>query len=177
MEKLITAYKFELVEDHHIPGSGRYGVLITLPVDISAALPYLNSVLDDTWYDRGNRVLIGSSDSGRYAFRPHEIQIGMIPDPSDASRSAGEAVDLVNRLWLERDRVVPSARERKLPTIYALYRLLPRARCGKECGYPTCLAFAADLRTGAVPLERCPLLSRPEFADNKTRIITIFSAD
>lgn len=177
MEKLITAYRFELVEDHHTPGSGRYGVLITLPEDISAVLPYLNSMLDDTWYDQENRVLIGSSNSRRYAFRPHEIQIGMIPDPSDASHSAGEVVDLINRVWLERDRVVPSSRERKRPSIYALFRLLPRVHCKKQCGYASCLAFAADLRTGAVPLEQCPLLSLSEYADNREEIIRTFSAD
>jgi len=177
MEKLITAYRFELVEDHHTPGSGRYGVLITLPEDISAALPYLNSTLDDTWYDRENQVLIGSSMGRRYAFRPHEIQIGMIPDASTASRSAGEAVDLVNRVWLERDRVAPSSRERKLPTVYALYRLLPRVHCKKQCGYASCLAFAADLRTGAVQAEQCPLLSLSEYADNRKRIIATFPVD
>lgn len=176
MEKLITAYRFELVEDHHSPGSGRYGVLITLPEDISAVLPYLNGILDETWYDQENKVLIGSSNGRRYAFRPREIQIGMIPDASAASRSAGEVVDLVNRVWLERDRMVPSSRERKLPTIYALFRLLPRTHCEKQCGRPSCLAFAADLRTGAAPLERCPLLSIPEYADNRKQIVAIFSA-
>ena len=176
MEKLITAYRFELVEDHHSPGSGRYGVLVTLPEDISAVLPYLNSLLDETWYDQDNQVLIGSSSGCRYAFRPREIQIGMIPDASAASRSAGEVVDLVNRVWLERDRTVPSSRERKLPTIYALFRLLPRALCEKPCGRPSCLAFAADLRTGAVPLEQCPLLSTPQYADNRKQIVALFSA-
>lgn len=177
MEKLITAYRFELVEDHHSPGSGRYGVLITLPEDIGAVLPYLNSMLDDTWYDQANQVLIGSSNGCRYAFRPHEIQIGVIADASTASRSAGEVVDLVNRVWLERDRVVPSSRERKLPTIYALFRLLPRTLCEKQCGYPSCLAFAADLRTGAAALEQCPLLSTSPYADNRKQIIAIFSVD
>jgi ArsR family metal-binding transcriptional regulator len=176
MGKLITAYRFELVEDHHSPGSGRYGVLVTLPEDISAVLPYLNGMLDETWYDQENKVLIGSSNGCRYAFRPHEIQIGMIPDASAASRSAGEAVELVNRVWLERDRMVPSSRERKLPTIYALFRLLPRSHCQKQCGRPSCLAFAADLRTGAVSLEQCPLLSTSEYADNRKQIVALFSA-
>jgi len=32
IKKLITDYQFELVEDHHAPGSGRYGVRVSLPV-------------------------------------------------------------------------------------------------------------------------------------------------
>ncbi len=70
MEKLITAYRFELVEDHHSPGSGRYGVLVTLPEDISAVLPYLNSILDETWYDQENKVLIGSSNGSQIRLPP-----------------------------------------------------------------------------------------------------------
>ncbi len=101
----------------------------------------------------------------------------MIPDASAASLSAGEVVELVNRVWLERDRMVPSSRERKLPTIYALFRLLPRALCEKQCGYPSCLAFAADLRTGAASLERCPLLSTSQYADNRKQIVAIFLGD
>ncbi len=175
MEKLITTYRFELVEDHHHPGSGHYGVLITLPEDISAVLPYLNSVLDDTYYDQENQVLIGASNSRRYAFRPHEIQAGMIAEASNASRSASEAIDLVNQVWQKRNSLTPSLRERSLPTTYAIFKLLPRTSCEKQCSFSSCIAFAADLRSGKVKLERCPLLSTPEYTDNKKQIITLFS--
>jgi len=176
MERLINTYRFELVEDHHHPGSGRYGVLITLSEDISDVLPYLNSVMDDTYYDRENRVLIGTSKKQRYAFRPHEIQVGAIADASNASHIAGETVEQVNKVWQERDRILPNSRERKLPTTYAIFRLLPRANCEKLCGYSSCLAFAEDLRSGKAHLEQCPLLSMPEYRDNKKQIIKTFSS-
>lgn len=80
MDRLIADFRFELVEDHHHPGSGRYGVRIILPNDISAVFPYPNSVLDDTWYDHENRILIGTGNNGRCAFRPHEVQVGVIAD-------------------------------------------------------------------------------------------------
>ena len=175
VDKLINTYQFKLVEDHHHPGSGRYGVVITLSEDISPVLPYLNSVLDDTYYDQENQVLIGASKRQRYAFRPHEINIGAIADASNASQIAGEAIELVNKVWQERNRILPSSRERKLPTTYAIFRLLPRANCEKLCGCSSCLAFAADLRTGNVQLEQCPLLSTPEYVDIKKQIIAMFS--
>ena len=120
VEKLISTYQFKLVEDHHHPGSGRYGVVITLSEDISAVLPYLNSVLDDTYYDRENQVLIGASKRQRYAFRPHEINIGAIADAANGSQIAGEAVELVNKVWQERNLILPSSKERKLPTCVPL---------------------------------------------------------
>ena len=55
--KLITDYTFELVEDFHSFGSGRYGVKVILPADISPSFTYLNAVLDDTLYDHENSIL------------------------------------------------------------------------------------------------------------------------
>jgi ArsR family metal-binding transcriptional regulator len=172
--KLITDYRFELVEDHHSPGSGRYGVRVILPADISASFPYLNAVLDDTIYDRENSILIGTNNRWRYAFRPHEIQVGMVVDSSEAPPIVNEVVELVNRVWEESENITPSLRERKLPTVYDIYKLLPGTNC-KECGYPTCLACAADIRNGVVPLDRCPLLSKPEYTKNREQILTLFS--
>jgi acetyl-CoA decarbonylase/synthase complex subunit gamma len=36
-----------------------------------------------------------------------------------------------------------------------IYKQLPRTNC-KECGFPTCLAFAMKMAAGQVPLEKCP---------------------
>lgn len=174
-DRLITDYQFKLIEDHHSPGSGRYGLRVILPVDISASFPYLNSVMDDSQYDHENGILIGVINNRRYAFRPHEIQLGMVADPSNVSPVIDEVVELVNRVWEDRDNITPSLKERKLPAVYDIFRLLPRTNC-KECGYPTCLAFAADLRNGVTSLERCTLLSKPEYADNKMQIVALFNS-
>jgi ArsR family metal-binding transcriptional regulator len=175
LNQLIANFRFELVEDHHHPGSGRYGILIALSEDISDVMPYLNTILEDTYYDRENQILIGASARQRYAFRANEIQVGAIADPSNASQIATEAVDLVNKVWQERNSISPSSVERKLPTTYAIFRLLPRVNCEKRCGCSSCLAFAADLRTGKAQLEQCALLSMPEYRDNKKQIISMFS--
>jgi len=174
-DKLIIDYRFELIEDHHHPGSGRYGMRVLLPADISASFPYLNSLLDDTLYDHENSILIGVNNRRRYAFRPHEIQVGMVTDPAQASSIVDEVVGLVNRVWSEHEGINPSFKERKLPTIYDIYRLLPGTNC-RECGYATCLACAADIRNGLIPLERCPLLSKPDYRENRERIRSLFSS-
>jgi ArsR family metal-binding transcriptional regulator len=175
-DDLIKDYRVELVEDHHSPGSGRYGVRVILPDDISASFPYLNTVLDDALYDHENSILIGVNNGKRYAFRPHEIQVGMVTDPSQASPVIDEVVGLVNRVWREHERITPSFRERKLPAVYEIYRLLPGTNC-RECGHPTCLACAADLRSGVISLDGCPVLSEPGYARNREQIRALFSSD
>ena len=174
--KLITDYRFELIDDHHSPGSGRYEVRAIFPADIRVSFPYLNALLDDTLYDHENSILIGVSNRRRYAFRPHEIQVGMVRDPSEASSIVDEVVGLVNRVWSEHEYITPSFRQRKLPTVYNIYKLLPGTNC-KECGYSTCLACAADIRNGAIALDRCPLLSEPEYAQNREQIYALFSSN
>lgn len=39
-----------------------------------------------------------------------------------------------------------------------IFKKLPRTNC-KECGFPTCLAFAMQLSAGKVELEKCPHIS------------------
>jgi ArsR family metal-binding transcriptional regulator len=173
--KLITDYRFELIEDHHSPGSGRYGVRVTLSADISASFPYLNTVLDDALYDHKNSILVGVNNRRRYAFRPHEIQAGMVKDPSEVPSIVDEVVGLVNRVWSERELIAPSFRERKQPAVYDIYKLLPRTNC-RECGYSTCLACAAEIRNGLTSLERCSLLSKPEYTQNKEQIRALLSS-
>jgi ArsR family metal-binding transcriptional regulator len=174
-DKLIKNYRHELVPDHHNFGSDRYGLKVLLPVDISPAFPYLNAVLSDTIYDHENGILIGFNGKKRYAFRPHEIQLGMVPDPTNVEGIIKEVVDLVNRTWDERETIIPSLKERALPPAFELYRVLPRTNCG-ECGYPTCLAFAADLRSGKVGLEKCVKLLEPEHADAREKISSMLSS-
>jgi len=175
-DTLITDYQHELIEDHHSFGSGRYGLRVTLPMDISPAFPYLNSILDDTIYDHENCILIGFINKKRYAFRPHEIQMGMVADPSDVSGIIEEAVELVNGIWKDRDSIEPSLIERKIPPVFEIYQMLPRTNC-RECGYPTCLAFSADLRSGNVKPEVCVKLSDPEYRETRDKIDSIFTRD
>ena len=141
----------------------------------AAALGDLNAVLTESRYDHENRILIGMSNGKRYAFRPHEIQLGGVPEPDRASEIVDEVVDLVNRVWQEREGITPSTKERDLPTVIEIFQLLPRTNC-RECGFVTCLACAADIRSGAKSPEDCPALAKPEYAGNREQLLALFSS-
>ena len=40
----------------------------------------------------------------------------------------------------------------------AIFKMLPKTNC-KECGFPTCLAFAMALASGKAELTACPYVS------------------
>jgi len=168
-EKLITGYTVKLAEDHHSPASGRYSVLVILKDDISPVFPYLNARLTEKLFDRQNSILIGTINGRRYAFRPHEIQAGIVSDACEAAPLAENAVELVNRAWRERRDITPDYNERDLPPVFEVFKLLPGTNC-KECGYPTCLACAADMRNRIASVECCPALGKPKYAANRRRL-------
>jgi len=174
-EELITHYTFELAEPPCAPGSGRYGVRVTLFDDISPVFPYLNAALKETVYDHENRILIGRDEKRQYAFRSLEIQVAGINEASQAPEAVREAIELVNGVWRDRKTISPSFKERKLPTAMDIYKYLPKTNC-RKCGCATCLVFAADLRTGRTPLEQCPPLQEPEHAGQREAIKKLFGS-
>ncbi len=176
MDRLIEDYEVELAEAGCSPGSGRYGLLVTLPGDIGAVLPYLNALLEETLYDPDNRILIGAERGRRYAFRPDEIRVSGLAEAAEAPEVARQVVDRVNQVWSERDRIVPCFKERKLPAVADIYRLLPRTNC-RQCGRQTCLVFAAELRGDRGLLSDCTPLATLENADCLAQISRLFSGD
>ena len=174
MEDLITDYNCGLAEAGCAPGSGFYALKVALRRDISAVLPYLNAAFENTRYDHDNRILICEMDNRGYAFRSTDIRVSGIVDVADVPQVAKETVDRVNQVWRERDQITPSYKERKLPTVIDVYQLLPKTNC-KQCGYLTCLAFAAELRTDPGLLAQCPPLSQPENSEKCDEIRILFS--
>ena len=57
------------------------------------------------------------------------------------------------------------------PSLLSLYGNLPKKNCN-ECGFPTCMAFAAAILEGKVRLVDCPYISEEE----KTRIESLIAA-
>ncbi|MBI4303432.1 MAG: hypothetical protein HY665_03735 [Chloroflexi bacterium] len=179
MEELITRYESQIVEAGCAPVSGRYGLQVDIFDDISPVFPYLNALLNETQYDHQNAILIWREKDRAYALRPHEIRIvqeGGITDPLQARELAGEIVERINSIWNTRGSITPCFAEKARPSVIDIYKLLPRTNC-KQCGYSTCLVYAADLREGKTRLERCPALFKPENAGNRQKLIGILSTD
>ena len=44
-----------------------------------------------------------------------------------------------------------------------IFKLTPKTNC-KECGNPTCMAFAMKVAQGAIPIDKCPHMSEEALA-------------
>ena len=49
-----------------------------------------------------------------------------------------------------------------------IYKLLPKTNC-KECGFPTCLAFAMQIAAKKVELAKCPHVSEEAKKDLESK--------
>lgn len=174
-EKLIHEYEMELREPPCFPGAAEWSARADVKTDISEVFPYLNAEFEDAEYDHTTGVLIWKGKEHSYAFRPHEIKVAPVCDREEARELIEECIERVNATWRRRHEIMPVFKKRALPDLMNIYMLLPRTNCG-ECGYSTCMAFAADLRKGKVGLTQCPLLETAEFAENRTRLQELFSA-
>ncbi len=163
-EELIRNFEARLAEIDCRPGTDRYRVVVRLEDDITEALPYLNAELEPSAdYHSSNEVLIWKNGDRTYAFRPNEIAIAPVFNNEEAQELAGSIIETVNDIWKRRGSITPKFEARKpLANVLDIYRLLPGSNCG-ECGFPSCMAFAAELRTDPAKSSLCPLIAEQDF--------------
>ncbi|MFP4641275.1 MAG: (Fe-S)-binding protein [Dehalococcoidia bacterium] len=170
---LIRDFELRMVEPGCFPGASFWRAVATLKDDISEVLPYLNAELEGADYNPNGQVVLWQDENGKYAFRPHQIDIGPVEDREKGQRLANYIVGVVNDIWSRRDGIEPDFEPSVTPpNVLDIYKLLPRTNC-KECGYPTCFAFASALRDGKADLTQCPPLFHEEYRENKQGLLSL----
>lgn len=161
--QLIRSYSLKLATPGCSPEAARYSVYVDLHDDITEVLPYLNAELKGFEYHHNARILLLIDDGTRYAFRPREIAISSVESRDEAQRLVNRVVDTVNDIWNRRNEIKADFEGKKpLPNILDIYKLLPGTNC-RECGSPTCMAYASALRNDFAKLSLCPYLSERDY--------------
>ena len=162
-QELIRSYEIKLASPECRPGSTWYRVFIDLQDDIAEVLPYLNAELGGFDYYHDGGILLWFNREKIYAFRAHEIAITPVFDNEEAQELANGIIETVNNIWNRRKEITPNFEGKKrLPNVLDIYKLLPRTNC-KECGFTTCMAFAATLRSDSTKSSLCPYLSENDY--------------
>lgn len=173
IDSLIRGYTLELCEPPCIPGADTWNAKANLEDSIAPVLPYLNAALRGTDYHRDSRVVIWKDGGHKHAFRPREISVALVGDREEARRLIDDVVDVVNAIGKRRGEIEPSLRRRCLPSPMDIYKLLPRTNC-KQCGYSSCMAYAAHLREGEADLSQCLSLSADSYRENRKELLRLF---
>jgi ArsR family metal-binding transcriptional regulator len=161
--QLIESFDIKLATPDCFPGADWYRVFVDLHNDITEVLPYLNAEFKGADYNHNAKILLWNNDVKKYAFRPREIVVAPIENMEEAQRLVNNIVCTVNNIWIRRDEIKPKFEGKKsLPNVFDIYKLLPRTNC-KECGFLSCMAFAAVLRSDSTKLSLCPYISEQDY--------------
>jgi ArsR family metal-binding transcriptional regulator len=171
-DPLIRDYRLELSEPPCIPGADTWNAKAILEDSIAPVLPYLNAALSGADYHHDSQVVIWKDRGHKHAFRPREISVAPVGDREEARRLIDDVIDMVNAIWKRRGEIEPSFGRRCLPRLMDIYRLLPGTNC-KQCGYSSCMAYAAHLREGEADLSQCPCLSDDLYAENRKHLLRL----
>lgn len=162
-----------LLHDYKITRVGRsfcnsewIAVTAELSDDISEVLPYLNAIVKNAVYTPEAHHLNFRIDAGAISLMPREINVGQVACAEDGTKVLDYVKKLVNDTWERRASITPIYERKGEIKAKDILDFLPRTNC-RDCGLPTCFAFAVALLKGQKRLQDCSALDRPEFAQDK----------
>ncbi len=138
-------------------------VIASFNADVSPVLPYLNATLGGYAFDAESSTLTLKSSGKLVTIRPRSVAINGLKDEDEVQRVLAWLQREINETYEQRDNLKPAYTSRPLLNVIAILKYLPKTNC-RECGEPTCLAFAAKVRDGERGPEDCPPLTAEQRA-------------
>ena len=134
---------------------------IKLRNNISALFPYINATVEEVrWFSKPDCIQF-IREEVQCTLYPHEAIVMPFSSRGEALWYINDLVVFLNDLYARKDSVTPDYKKVAQPvSAIDIYRLLPGTNC-RECGFTTCLAFAAALSRHAAKPGQCPDFSPP----------------
>jgi len=167
----LEEYKLRLVSPECNPSTEKVNAIFELNEDLSELLPYLNTSLKGFEYNHQAKVLVLKRGGRVITIRPKEISITKLNDEREAKEVFESLKEEILQTERNKANIRPSYESRPIPSPSEILKLLPGKNC-KECGKPTCKAFAWDIYRKLInvgdeklELERCKPLFSDEYKE------------
>ena len=170
---LLCNYILKMVLSDCNPSSQKVNAIAELSEDISEVFPYLNTVLKGIQYDETEKLLVVKRGGRLITFRSRQIALTKLDDESEAKIVMEEVKQILNGTYANKEQIKPTYTSRSIPRPLDIFKLLPGKNC-KECGEPTCLAFALKLMNAEMEWNQCPLLFKKEFLIKRQKLMELF---
>jgi ArsR family metal-binding transcriptional regulator len=151
---LLRKYDLKIVLSDCNPSSPKVNAIADLSENISEVLPYLNTVLKALQYHHEDKFLTVKRKGRVITFWPRQIAVTKLEDEKEAREVIEELKEIVNETYANKDRIKPTYTSRPIPRPLDIFKLLPGKNC-KECGEPTCMAFAVKLVGREIAIGKC----------------------
>jgi ArsR family metal-binding transcriptional regulator len=170
---LVGSYEIVTVE----PYSGEtseISVIANLDACIGEALPYLNAAIARAVFNPGGKTLTFKKEGMTITLLVDRITVTKLRDLDHAHEELKGLLGLVNDVWERRGEITPSFDRRAQLTALQVYKGLPATNC-KECGEPSCLAFAAKVLSGETSPIACRPLLAAEFQGKRSIFVQLLT--
>jgi len=151
---LLESYRLEIFNNKCMPGAETVNCFAHLDQNVSAVLPYLNSVLGGFEYVQDPPAVTFKVHGQLITVHGRRIAVNALKDESEARKIVDWLKREINETWENRDSIPPSTKGASRPMIIEILKLLPKTNC-RDCGEPTCMVFATRLAEGVKGLEDC----------------------
>ena len=158
---LLKEYRTEIFRPEQNPQFESLHCIAHLEQDISAVLPYLNSLLGGFDYLKDPPALILKSEGRLITLHSRKIAINALKDEGEAEKILKWLIAEINSAWERRDEIAPCFQRLPRPGMLEILKWLPRTNC-RKCNEPTCLVFATRLAEGVKAAPDCPELSEKD---------------
>jgi ArsR family metal-binding transcriptional regulator len=129
-------------------------------------LPYLATLPNIISYNPGACAVTFRRVRGFMTLYSDRVIITKVKDTEEGLELLAALVDAINATWDNRAELVAATAGRHAPHPMDVWILLPQANC-KECGEPTCMAFAFALLQQQREVLECPVLTTEAFTDRR----------
>ena len=160
---LIEHYDLTIFSPPREATSEKFSAFARFTTNISEVLPYLNATLPGANYQHATTTLTWKKGTHHLTVYAQQIALGNIEDYDLVEVEIEEVIGLINQTWERRAEISPDFEPHQRPPLMAVYKLLPRTNC-RQCGEPTCYAFAIKLIAAQQLLDACSPLLEPQYA-------------
>jgi len=106
---------------------------------------------------------------------PMLAAVSGLHDENEARTVLDSLKELINTTYERREQIKPSYKTGDELKVMDIYKLLPGINC-KECGEPTCFAFANKIVRQEANVRRCAPLYTEEYREKKQKLLALFEA-
>ena len=140
--------------------------------DISEVLPYLNAIIEGCAYLPDAGILRFSKEGKVINLYPNRIAVAKLKDKREAEQVIESLKKLINDTYSRKSEIKPIYEGATELKVRDIYNLLPRTNC-KQCGLPTCFAFAAKLIKRQVGITKCTPIHAEQHTPKKERLLEL----
>jgi len=159
------------------------GARFDLDCELAPLFPYINAVAEQAQYYEKPVYIKFMLANRLCAFYSTEGAFTPVQDLAEAIDFLPTLLAFIRDVSRRLPQIVPSHKKYNPTSAVDIYRLLPGSNC-RECGFATCLAFAAALSRGRTAMVKCPYMAAPleekatyPVYDSKGNIVRTVSLD